>query len=133
MRKRILSISYDTVLLHTRRMLLEEAGFEVVSASSFRQAFDLCRAGDFDLLIIGHSIPPSDKASMIAAARKSSGAPVLSIRNDTEPAVPGADYSVYGLEGPKVLLEAVNESLHKAQERKQAERTITNGHSKTGS
>lgn len=130
MRKRILSISYDRALLQTRSMLLEEAGFEVVSASSFRQAFELCRAGEFDLLIIGHSIPPRDKASLIASARHGSKAPVLSIRTDTEPPAPGADFSVFGLEGPKILLEAVNEAFAKSVEKKQTERTATNGHTK---
>jgi DNA-binding response OmpR family regulator len=131
MRKRILSISYDRALLQTRRMLLEEAGFEVISASSFREAFDLCRVGAFDLLIIGHSIPPNDKASMIAAARRTAKAPILSIRTDTEPPAQGADFSVFGLEGPKVLLEAVKEAFNKSDEKKKAERVETNGHAKT--
>ena len=131
MRKRILSISYDRALLQTRRMLLEEAGFEVISASSFREAFDLCRAGAFDLLIIGHSIPPNDKASMIATARRGAKAPVLSIRTDTEPPAQGADFSVFGLEGPKVLLEAVKEAFSKSDEKKKTESVGTNGHAKT--
>ena len=131
MRKRILSISYDRALLQTRRMLLEEAGFEVISAASFREAFDLCRAGAFDLLIIGHSIPPNDKASMIAAARRSAKAQVLSIRTDTEPPAQGADFSVFGLEGPKVLLEAVKEAFAKSDDKKKTESVGTNGHAKT--
>jgi DNA-binding NtrC family response regulator len=131
MRKRILSISYDRALLQTRRMLLEEAGFEVISAASFREAFDLCRAGAFDLLIIGHSIPPNDKASMIAAARRGAKAQVLSIRTDTEPPAQGADFSVFGLEGPKVLLEAVKEAFAKSDDKKKTESVGTNGHAKT--
>jgi hypothetical protein len=99
-------------------MVFEKAGFEVVSASSFRMAFDLCRAGNFDLLIIGHSIPPADKEKLIISVRRACGAPVLAIRYNSEPPVPGADYCVDGLEGPKVLLEAVHEALAKTDEKK---------------
>ena len=40
MAKRILSISYDRALLWTRQMLLEQLGYDVVSAEGFSQAWE---------------------------------------------------------------------------------------------
>lgn len=127
MPKRILSISYDTALLETRRLVLEGAGYEVTSAWSFKPAFELCKSHDFDLVIVGHSIPVNDKASMLAAVRRNSNVPVLSIRKEMEEPLRGADASVFGLEGPKVLLEAVKEALEQAPKKSVAS---TNGHPK---
>ena len=42
MKKRILSISYDEVLLLTRHALLEQGGFEVWSAHGFAEALEAC-------------------------------------------------------------------------------------------
>lgn len=56
MSKRILSVSYDASLLATRRMLLEQKGYEVTSALGFSEAIECCKRSGFDLFILGHSI-----------------------------------------------------------------------------
>jgi len=51
----ILSISYDTALLHTRELMLSREGFEIESAVGFTAALEACKKGHFDLVIMGHS------------------------------------------------------------------------------
>lgn len=60
---RILSVSYDAMLLSTRQMMLESHGYTVTSAEGFVDAIRMCRGGNYDLLIIGHSIPHTDKGT----------------------------------------------------------------------
>ena len=53
---RILSVSYDSSLLKTRQLILEQEGHQVVSALGFTDALQQCESSkDFDLFILGHS------------------------------------------------------------------------------
>jgi DNA-binding response OmpR family regulator len=80
-KKRILCISYDESLLTTRRMLLEQVGFDVVAAFGFAEAGTICRLDhNFDLIIMGHSIPRKDKTALIGMLKPNCNAPLLSIR-----------------------------------------------------
>lgn len=66
-RARILSLSYDEVLLRTRNMLLEQKGYEVVSAQNLESGLAACESGPFDVFVLGHSIPQRDKQQMVRA------------------------------------------------------------------
>jgi CheY-like chemotaxis protein len=111
LKKRILSISYDKVLLLTRHALLEQEGFEVWSAYGFAEAMEACRGrDDFDVVIMGHSVPWKDKTALVRALRANCDAPLVSILKPGDLAMPQADYSVDALEGPKALLEAVRKA-----------------------
>jgi DNA-binding response OmpR family regulator len=77
--KRILLISYDEQLLIARRMLLEREGYNVSSALGLKEALANCNDGAFDLLLLGHSIPITDKGGLIRTFRAHSSAPVLSL------------------------------------------------------
>jgi|SRR5579871_4432543 len=90
----ILSVSYDQALLHTRRLILEAAGYSVVSAFGFTESLDQCKHGGFDLFILGHSIPNSDKEALIKEFRASCPAPIVSLQRVTEMDVPDADYYI---------------------------------------
>lgn len=46
---RILSVSYDEVLLATRHLLLEHEGYQVISAMGLAAALEKCKEGGFDL------------------------------------------------------------------------------------
>jgi CheY-like chemotaxis protein len=110
--KRILSISYDEPLLQTRQMLLEQAGYDVTSALGYAEALEICSVRhDFDLILMGHSMPQKDKAALLNALRPKCPAPLLSIRKHGDSPLPGADASVDAIEGPVVLLHAVKEAL----------------------
>jgi CheY-like chemotaxis protein len=109
--KRILSVSYEQSLLLTREMLLSDAGFQVTSAKTLRDALECCRKGRFDLIIVGHSIPKNDKQDVVKQIRQLSSAPVLSIRRHGEEPLPEATHSIDSIAGPEALLQAVTEAL----------------------
>jgi CheY-like chemotaxis protein len=110
-KKRILSISYDQMLLHLRQLLFEQEGFEVRSAHGFVEALEACQGpDDFDVVIMGHSMPQSDKTALVRALRSKCEAPVVSIRKAGDSPMPQADYSVDAQEGPKALLDAVKKA-----------------------
>jgi CheY-like chemotaxis protein len=112
MKKHILSISYDQPLLVTRQMLLEQAGYLVSSAFGFAEALEICNTQhDFDLILMGHSMPQKDKMALIAALRPKCKAPLLSIKRHGESPIPQAEYSVDSNDGPVVLLAALKEAL----------------------
>lgn len=112
MKKRILSISYDEPLLQTRHMLLEGAGYDVTSAFGFAEALEICKSRhDFNLILMGHSIPRKDKTALLNALRRKCAAPLLSIRRHGDDPLPGAKASVDSLDGPVVLLNAVADIL----------------------
>lgn len=96
MAKRILSISYDRALLWTRQLLLEQLGYEVTSAEGFAQAWDQAedRNNRFDLIILGHSIPPNDKAAIVTHMRDSCSCPILALLRPYESPVAEAAMSV---------------------------------------
>jgi DNA-binding response OmpR family regulator len=58
---RILSISYDKSLLHTRELMLSREGYEVESAVGFSAAIETCKKGPFDLVIMGTPFPQQIK------------------------------------------------------------------------
>src|SRR5438270_13831639 len=107
-RKRILCISNDAALLATRRMLLEQAGFDVIPAFGFAEAMEICnKVSAFDLILMGQTIPPKDKRALIATLRDMGcNAPILSIRLGDEP-VSDIDFSIESQAGPVALIEAV--------------------------
>src|SRR5690348_5594836 len=82
---RILSISYDATLLQARELLIRGKGHEVVSALGFHRGSEACHLGEFDLFILGHSIPPEDKLDLIRCFReKNPGVPVIALSHPHE-------------------------------------------------
>jgi CheY-like chemotaxis protein len=112
MKNRILSISYDKSLLATRQMILQSAGYEVTSALGLAEALTICKARhDFDLLLMGHSIPQKDKIELFNALRPHCQAPLLSILRSGEAPISQAEYAVDAQDGPEALLAAVRMAL----------------------
>jgi len=109
MPKRILSVSYDVSLLATRRMLLEERGYEVTSALEFTQAVAHCRNAKFDLLILGHTLPNTDKIELMRRFRASCPAPILSLERPGQDGV-SSDFHA-SPDDPEKFLEVVNDIL----------------------
>lgn len=95
MSKRILSVSYDEPLLKTREMLLQRQGYAVTSALGYIDAIESCKPPQFDLLILGHSIPDNDKKQLMNAFRRIGKAPILALRRHGEVMPDGADAHVY--------------------------------------
>ena len=110
MSKSILSVSYDAMLLKTRSMLLKGEGYRVVSAMGFEQAVAQCKAGNFDLLILGHTVPDGDKRALIMIFRKHCPAPVLVLRRPGQAAIADTEYHSLS-DSPQRLLDLVKQIL----------------------
>lgn len=109
MAKRILSVSYDESLLATRQMLLETQGYNVTSALGFTQAIRHCKTAGFDLFILGHSIPATDKQELISTFHNNCPAPVLSLGRIGEELVP-SDFHLFP-DKPEQLIQTVAKIL----------------------
>ena len=116
MTRRILSVSYDRPLLRTRQMMLESDDYEVISCANMDESLRYCREHNFDLFILGHSIPRADKELLVATFHCSCPAPIISLRTHPgDDVVTGADY--YLQPDPEVLLELVAEIFKKKRPR----------------
>jgi DNA-binding response OmpR family regulator len=112
MSKHILSVSYDDRLLIERRTLLEQQGYRVTSALGFNEAFAVCNGSVFDLVILGNSIPYTDKKKLIENLRNSSATPVLSLWQHDGRVVDTAHYLGFS-DNPAELLKSVATILAK--------------------
>lgn len=108
--KHVPSVSYNKALLRTRELLLRRRGYNVTSEFGFTNAVAACKAARFDLFILGHSIPPSDKSELIKTFRMYCPAPVLSLLRHGESVETQAD-SCISPDEPEVLLDRVDQML----------------------
>jgi CheY-like chemotaxis protein len=82
---RILSVGYDPILMPVRSMLLRQTGYEVVEAHSAGDALKRIKAGNFDLLLICHTVKQDEQDTLIEAMRLSWPAvPVLCLTTTPE-------------------------------------------------
>ncbi|HKW74142.1 MAG TPA: hypothetical protein VJN64_01340 [Terriglobales bacterium] len=109
---RILNISSDASLLRTREELLKSEGVEVVSALGFEAAVQAAKACQYDLAILGHSIPREEKRKL-AYEIKRCGAEIqlLSLQRHDSVPLPEADFSMDAAEGPAALIALVRKIL----------------------
>src|SRR5438270_9604842 len=78
-RKRVLVASRDPRLADVRRRVLEKAGFRVFAATSVEQLQKACQENKIALVLVGYSVPPSDKRRFFMEARKHCKTPVLEL------------------------------------------------------
>jgi DNA-binding response OmpR family regulator len=112
--KHILSVSYDDRLLLAQRRLLEQQGYHVTSVLGFKEAMAVCADQDFDLFILGASIPDADNIKLIEAFRSKCAAPVLSIWKHEQQSEHGANYLVFS-DNSDELLRSVAAILSRAE------------------
>ena len=58
---RVLSVEYSIPYLVKRHVALRRAEIAVESASSLREAMALLRLGEFDVAVLGHGIPETER------------------------------------------------------------------------
>jgi len=76
----ILAVGQDPTLLDSRNAILRAAGYTVAPSLSIQHAIDQFRAGDFDLVVLCHSMHPDDRQRLTSLIRASgSQTPVLSV------------------------------------------------------
>ncbi len=113
---RILSISYDESLLNTRHWILTKAGYAVTSALGFFDAQKACTSGEYDLVVIGHSIPRNDKMELAKRAKTNAATLVISLRKPGSEPISEADFSIDRID-PDALLEIVEAALSRVNKR----------------
>ena len=104
----ILSLSADPDLGKLRAMVLRKAGHEVSWPSSKTEADALLRDKKFDLLLLGHSIsgPSAREFADVFRARNPGGKIIVVMAASYSLVKP--DRTVRPIDGPEVLLEAIN-------------------------
>jgi DNA-binding response OmpR family regulator len=115
---RILSISYDETLLRTRELMLRSVGHQVTSAYGYHEALELCAASDYELTIVGHSIPEKDKLGIIDCVRRQNpNAIVIALTRAGERRIKEVDHYVNPGD-PEELLRSIGWILNPAPERR---------------
>lgn len=117
---RVLSVSCDATLLNSREHVLSHSGIVVVSALGISNALRSCENGDFDLLLLCHSIPTKDKSEIIRRFRQSCGGSVLAMHKPCEGPVTDADHNFDAGRNPADLVAAVSRILLTYRRRKVA-------------
>ena len=115
---RILSVSYDETLLRTRELMLRGAAHAVVSAVGYHDGQDACLRSQFELCIIGHSIPKKDKLAIIECFRAHNPqALVIALTRAGEVRLPEVDTYI-NPGNPEELLRAIERALHPQSDRR---------------
>lgn len=65
----ILTVGHEAIVQETRSSVLRACGYVVESASSAPEAIDRFRTGDFDLVLLCHSLSDADKEWLIRQIR----------------------------------------------------------------
>jgi CheY-like chemotaxis protein len=110
----VLAVGLDRSLLATRTLVLEFAGYMVVSASSVKEGVGRLQAGDFDLVILCHSIPAKERERLSCLIRASgSHIPIVSIAG-TQGQHDAFANATLGGSDTKKLLSDLRETLNRA-------------------
>ena len=56
--------------MQTRALILERAGHSVIPAMGEWELIDACSRNSFDVAVIGHSVPPFEKARVLRLIRQ---------------------------------------------------------------
>lgn len=106
---RILSIASTEILKTTRHLILQNAGYEVVSFACVPAVQELESADKPDLAVIGHGFKGSDKRKLALSLNQLfPGVPILEMCMHS-PEIPGADFILNN--SPEHLVSAITEML----------------------
>jgi len=67
----VLAIGSDSTLFEAQRRILQSAGYLVTSAWSMKAAIDDFQEGDFDLVVLSHSLPMASRERLLSLIRAS--------------------------------------------------------------
>lgn len=108
--KQILNVAGTEALRKTRELMLTQAGFLVVSASTTRELSHVCRRTVFDLAVVGHAFEEEQKVKLAETIRQlCPNLPILEICR-ISPVIPGVEH-VLRTPDPGELVREVNRIL----------------------
>jgi DNA-binding NtrC family response regulator len=110
-KKRILHVEFDRTLLTTRHVLLETAGFEVISCFSGMAAREVSAANShFDLFLVGHATSVHERTDLITWIRAQfPGIAIVVLRSRDTDFSPAGD--AVAVADPDELLKTIVEVL----------------------
>lgn len=76
-RGRVLSLGKHSPVLRARNLVLQQAGYEIASATSVAEAFQKLAAEAFDAVIIGYTFSKAEKKELAARIERDFRVPVL--------------------------------------------------------
>lgn len=110
----ILMVGRDRILVETRSQVLRAAGYSVATTFTPRQAIDEFVKGDFDLVLLCHSIPEDARERLVSALRKyTSRTPIISVAAFSGQFDGFADATIES--DPSLLLASLREVLHRSR------------------
>ena len=106
----ILCIGIDESSMTARSSALQRAGHTVSQARDIRQVEAACSGIQFDVVLIGQSLPAKEKLRVYETVRQSNcGAKILELHTGSEPELTGTDDALRVSSGvPEALVEIVN-------------------------
>jgi CheY-like chemotaxis protein len=109
----VLSVGLDSPVLVARNVLLQSAGYIVVSAFSLKEAVHRFLTGNFDLVLLDNSLPTKDRDRLTCLVRLSgSRIPIVALAPEYSHDDSFADARIEG--DPNKLLIGIRGVLHKA-------------------
>jgi CheY-like chemotaxis protein len=109
--KLILAVGREPALLEYRSQILRRAGYIVDSEYSVKDAINRFKHGDFDLVLLCHSIPVKERERLISSIRAfGSLTPIVSVAHPHAHAPEAfADATVQS--APEMLLSGIQSAL----------------------
>ena len=81
----ILVASKDPELADVRKTVLEGAGFEVIPVTDLKSLREACDTHKISLVMVGYSLPPSEKRRVWETVRDLCKAPILELQENSKP------------------------------------------------
>lgn len=109
----VLAVGSNLPLMSTRILVLRSAGYIVESASSLQEAVDRFHLGDFDIVLLCHSVPMEDRERLATSIRATGSlTPIVSIASKLGECDAFANATLE--DGPNKFLVGIREALSKA-------------------
>ncbi|HZQ19967.1 MAG TPA: response regulator [Terriglobales bacterium] len=127
-RRVILCVDDENNPLVLRKLVLEKAGYEVVTAGSGKEALQLAQERAFDLVLSDHLMPGMNGAELAQAIKsKQPHLPVILISgvNDIPPGATVADAFLSKVEGPDALGKHITAVLQREKTKKSESSTVS--------
>ncbi|HMD20558.1 MAG TPA: hypothetical protein VKH40_09560 [Alloacidobacterium sp.] len=109
----VLAFGFDPSLMASRIRVLQSVGYLVVRASSISETVDHFQSGDFDLVLLCHSVPAADRERLTSSIRAwGSGTPIVSIKGSLGECDAFVNATLE--DGPNKLVAGIRDVLIKA-------------------
>ena len=124
----VLAVGFESSLMTARMLALQSAGYVVVRGSSLKETVHHLQSGDFDLVLLCHSVPATDRERLTSLIRASgSRIPIVSIAGSLGECDAFANATLE--DGPNKFLAGIREVLTKAAKTPAARTTKWEVHS----